>query len=99
MNKYNFSEQAIAEAAYYIWQNNGCPMNTSTQDWYAAINQLNMLANTKKTSLTSKKTFMSSLTNKALNNKKTSACKTSVATKKSACKMTVATKKSAKKSK
>ena len=79
MTNYNFSEQAIAEAAYYIWQNNGCPMNTSTQDWYAAINQLNSLANTKKTSLSSKKSILSSLTSK-----KSSACKTSSATKKSA---------------
>ena len=92
MNKYNFSEQAIAEAAYYIWQNNGCPMNTSTQDWYAAINQLSHLADAKKTTLSSKKSFMSSLTGKSLNTKKTSACKTTSATKKSA-------KKPAKKSK
>ena len=99
MNKLNFSEQAIAEAAYYIWQNNGCPMNTSTQDWYAAINQLNNLANTKKTTLSSKKSFMSSLTSKSLSSKKTSACKATVATKKSACKAAAATKKSAKKSK
>ena len=47
---YNFSEKAIAEAAYYIWLNNGCPSNTSTQDWTAAINQLSSLYNAKKTS-------------------------------------------------
>ena len=40
-----FSENAIREAAYYIWKNNGCPANTSLQDWNAAINQLNALAN------------------------------------------------------
>ena len=99
MNKLNFSEQAIAEAAYYIWKNNGCPMNTSTQDWYAAINQLNNLANTKKTTLSSKKSFISSLASKSLTSKKSSACKTTVATKKSACKTTAVAKKSAKKSK
>ncbi len=80
MNKLNcnLSEQAIAEAAYFIWKNNGCPMNTSTQDWYAAINQLNNLYNTKKTSL-STKGLLSSL-------KKTSACKTASASKKSPAK-------------
>ena len=28
----NFNENAIREAAYYIWKNNGCPANTSAQD-------------------------------------------------------------------
>lgn len=50
MNKFNLSEQAIAEAAYYIWQKNGCPANSSLQDWNAAINQLT-LANAQKKSL------------------------------------------------
>lgn len=40
----NFNETAIREAAYFIWKNNGCPANSSTQDWNAAINQLNSLA-------------------------------------------------------
>ena len=74
MKTYNFSEKAIAEAAYYIWQNNGCPLNTSLQDWNAAINQLNAMANAKKTSLTSKL------------GAKTSSCKTASATKKSSAK-------------
>ena len=34
------NENAIREAAYFIWKNNGCPANTSLQDWNAAINQL-----------------------------------------------------------
>lgn len=37
---YKFNEDAIREAAYYIWKNNGCPANTSLSDWDAAINQL-----------------------------------------------------------
>mgnify|MGYP001024501678 FL=1 len=40
----NFNENAIREAAYYIWKNNGCPANTSAQDWSAAISQLNALS-------------------------------------------------------
>ncbi len=43
----NFNNQAIAEAAYYIWKNNGCPANTQAQDWNAAINQLSALAAVK----------------------------------------------------
>lgn len=38
MNK--FTDQEIAETAYYIWKNNGCPANTQAQDWEAAIRQL-----------------------------------------------------------
>ena len=37
---YNFNEDAIREAAYFIWKNNGCPANSSLSDWDAAINQL-----------------------------------------------------------
>ena len=85
MTNYNFSEKAIAEAAYYIWQNNGCPLNTSMQDWNAAINQLSSLANTKKSTLSSL-------------SKKTSACKSATTLKKSPAKK-LATKKVAKKSK
>ena len=44
---YNFSEDAIREAAYYIWKNNGCPKNSSLSDWDAAINQLSAQAATK----------------------------------------------------
>lgn len=41
---YNFNEDAIREAAYYIWKNNGCPANSSLSDWDAAINQLSAKA-------------------------------------------------------
>lgn len=47
---YNFNEDAIREAAYYIWKNNGCPANSSLSDWDAAINQLsNQLKSSRKT--------------------------------------------------
>ena len=42
------NENAIREAAYFIWKNNGCPANTSAQDWNAAINQLSSLATLNK---------------------------------------------------
>lgn len=44
----NLNDSAIREAAYFIWKNNGCPANTSTQDWNAAINQLSSLATLNK---------------------------------------------------
>jgi hypothetical protein len=44
---YNFNEDAIREAAYFIWKNNGCQANTSLSDWDAAINQLASQASLK----------------------------------------------------
>ena len=41
---YDFNEDAIREAAYYIWKNNGCPSNSNLSDWDAAINQLSSKA-------------------------------------------------------
>lgn len=41
---YNFSEDAIREAAYYIWKNNGCKQGTALSDWDAAIHQLSVNA-------------------------------------------------------
>ena len=57
---FNFNENDIQKAAYYIWKNNGCPANTSVQDWNAAINQLSAMAalknnNNKSAVLSSKK--------------------------------------------
>lgn len=40
----NFNEDALREAAYYIWKNNGCQANNSTNDWNDAINQLSACA-------------------------------------------------------
>lgn len=45
-----FDNKAIAEAAYYIWQNNGCPANTQAQDWAAAISQLSAMSAVKSAS-------------------------------------------------
>lgn len=44
---YNFNEDAIKEAAYYIWKNNGCPQNSSLSDWDSAISQLSAQTSVK----------------------------------------------------
>ena len=75
MNKYsNLNENAIREAAYYIWQNNGCPANSSINDWNMAIQQLYGL-NIKKSSVkaSSCKTVALKKTTKATPAKKTIA--------------------------
>lgn len=36
----NLNENAIREAAYYIWQNSGCPSGRDEQFWAMAIEQL-----------------------------------------------------------
>ena len=79
MKNFNFSEDAIKEAAYYIWKNAGCPANTSLQDWNAAINQLSAAYanNSKKATVKT-----SSLKTVAL--KKSSAKTTKTATKEKA---------------
>ena len=49
MTMTKLNDKAIAEAAYYIWKNNGCPANTQAQDWAAAIKQLSSADNRKTT--------------------------------------------------
>lgn len=82
MNKFN--NQAIAEAAYYIWKNNGCPANTHSQDWNAAINQLSAMAalkapvkkNNSTRSLAAKAISLSAAKSSVAANKKTTNTKT-----------------------
>ena len=105
---YKFNEDAIREAAYYIWKNNGCPANSSLSDWDAAISQLSnqvsvQLKAPKKASsvkvLMPKKSV--SARTAALRNVKSIILKPASALKSSSSKKTVkaSTKKAAKKSK
>ncbi len=72
------NENAIREAAYYIWKNNGCQANTSLNDWNAAIAQLNAMASLSNGS--KKSTSLKSLSS----SKKTSVKSAAAALKSSA---------------
>ncbi len=54
------NEQAIREAAYYIWQNAGCPAGQDEYFWSMAVEQLSKKCSksscAKKTSSCAKKT-------------------------------------------
>lgn len=76
MVKYN--ENAIKEAAYYNWQNAGCPMGQDEYFWAMAVEQLSNSCNKKSCSAT----------------KKTTSCKSSSSSKSAACKSTSGSKKS-----
>ena len=67
------NEIAIREAAYFIWKNNGCPANTSMQDWNAAIQQLTASSNNSSLNFSSKKSSNRTSTCKTASLKKPSA--------------------------
>ena len=66
-----YNEQAIREAAYYIWQNAGCPNGQDEYFWSMAVEQLSKCCNksscAKKSSskTTVKSASKSSITKKA----------------------------------
>ncbi|MBQ9235563.1 MAG: DUF2934 domain-containing protein [Alphaproteobacteria bacterium] len=47
------NEQAIREAAYYLWQNAGCPNGQNDYFWAKAQEQLNCCKSCNKTTSTS----------------------------------------------
>ena len=96
----NLNENAIREAAYYIWKNNGCPANTSQQDWNLAIQQLTAASN-KSSSLLKNASSLLKTSSAKNSSSKTSASKIAAPKKTSAKTVAkVATKKTtAKKSK
>ena len=70
----NYNENAIREAAYYIWQNAGCPNGKDQEFWSMAVEQLNGCSKSsakKSTSSSSKKS--TSATCKTASAKKTSS--------------------------
>lgn len=76
----NYNENAIREAAYYIWQKAGCPNGKDQEFWSLAVEQLNGKTSSKSTakkstSSSSKKTTSASC--KTSSAKKTSSSKKS----------------------
>lgn len=74
---YNFNEDAIREAAYYIWKNNGCQQGTALSDWDAAIHQLSCQAAfaTKMNKCNNKSTAKKSTASTKKSTSKTTAMK------------------------
>ncbi|MFV0626489.1 MAG: DUF2934 domain-containing protein [Alphaproteobacteria bacterium] len=73
------SENSIQEAAYYLWQNNGCPAGQDEYFWSKAVEQLSNCNCSKKasTSSSSSKSSTTSTTKKAsASTSKTTAKKT-----------------------
>lgn len=79
------NENAIREAAYYIWQNAGCPQGQDEWCWSVATEQL---CNCKSSSNSSCKASSSKAS--------TSSAKKSTTSKAAACKSTSTAKKSSK---
>ena len=71
----NSNENAIREAAYFLWQNNGCPSGRDQEFWAMAVDQLNCKSSAKKSCSSSKKSTTSSC--KTATAKKTSSSKKS----------------------
>ena len=65
------NENAIREAAYYIWQNAGCPSGQDAQHWAMAVEQLSSCS-CKKSSSSSKKTSSSCASKSSSSTKKSS---------------------------
>lgn len=70
----NLNENAIREAAYYIWQNSGCPSGKDEQFWAMAIEQLS--SSTKAPCKSSSKCSCSKTTSSKAASSKTAAKKT-----------------------
>ena len=70
----NLNENAIREAAYYIWKNNGCPSGTSLQDWNLAIKQLSS-ANKSSSLLKTASSMLKNTSSAKKSTSKTSASK------------------------
>ena len=65
-----FSDKAIQEAAYYIWQNAGCPAGNDDYFWAMAVEQLNGSNKSKTTTAASAATTKKSPAKKPVAKKK-----------------------------
>lgn len=74
------NENAIREAAYYNWQNAGCPQGSEEYFWSLALEQVSNCSCNSNCSTSSKK---SSTASKSASATKSAAAKTSSSTKKS----------------
>ncbi len=66
------NENAIREAAYYIWQNAGCPSGQDAQHWAMAVEQLSSCSSKKTSSSSSKKSSTSCASKSSSSTKKSS---------------------------
>lgn len=76
------NEKAIQEAAYFIWQNAGCPQGQDEYFWSMAVEQISKNCNKSNCSKSSS-SCKSSSAKKSSSSKKTSAASKSSSVKKS----------------
>ena len=71
------NEKAIQEAAYFIWQNAGCPQGQDEYFWSMAVEQINSLSSCSKKSCSSSSKKTSSTKKTTASTKSSTAKKTS----------------------
>ena len=72
-----YNEQAIREAAYYIWQNAGCPNGQDEYFWSMAVEQLSKCCNKSSCAKKSSSKTVSKCSSKSCSTKKASSTKSS----------------------
>lgn len=79
------NEQAIREAAYFIWQNAGCPQGQDEYFWSMAVEQFNNNSSnsSSKSSSAAKKSSSAKKCSASSCKTKSSSCKSSSSAKKS----------------
>jgi len=71
------NEKAIQEAAYFIWQNAGCPQGQDEYFWSMAVEQINSLSSCSKKSSSSSSKKSSCPKKSSASTKSTTAKKSS----------------------
>ena len=72
-----YNEQAIREAAYYIWQNAGCPNGQDEYFWSMAVEQLSNCCNKSSCAKKSASKTVAKCSSKSSTTKKASCSKSS----------------------